>query len=263
MATRFSLVRGASDQLEGREGLLPEKIFLGIKDEEESKRLYDTATNLWEDMFYEEEFVEMLTRISQNADNYTPEVHQRLRMIRIGGVILRDANRLFSENHLNPEFFYWFIKILGSFNDNFGKNTIEPTTDKVLAAMKGDQKEKTFTQFIPCSSESFDSYLKKQLDLIVAYLHQGSLPLETFHDLRRTNRRSLNLFLLKTLSYADPELLNMYAYLRQVNTCLGDHLDKNQSDKEIGDSADSIEVPGVAVDLMTKFLERVSWTPSP
>lgn len=236
---------------------------MGIKDEEESKRLHDTATNLWEDMFYEEEFVEILTRISQNAGNYTTEVHQRLRMARIGGVILRDANRLFSENHLNPEFFYWFIKILGSFNDNFGKNTIEPTTDKVLAAMRGGQKERTLAQFTPCSSESFDSYLKKQVDLIIIYLRRRSLPLETLHDLRRTNRRLLNLFLLKTLSYADPEFLNIYAYLRQVNTCLGDHLDKNQGDKEIGDSADSIEAPGVAVGLMTKFLERVSWSPSP
>ncbi len=257
MADRFSLVRALSDQMEVGGALLPEEIFLGVKDKEESERLHVVATHLWKDVFKEGEFVETLTQIVQHTDAYTPEVNQKLRLSRIGGLILRDANRLFSETHLNPEAFYRFMKILGAFNDNYGKKTVEPTVDDVLIAMRTSQEEKT-DEFVPCSPESFEEYLKKEVDLITTYLHQQVLSAEVLHDLRRTNRRFLNLFLLKTISEGDRESFGIYAYLRQVNTCLGDCLDENNN-KEAGEPVGPVEIPAVAIELIRKFLERIRW----
>jgi len=260
MGERFSVVREISDSIEVGEGFLPEKIFLAIESKEEGKEIYDVAVNLCEDMFKEGEFVETLTQISQDPANYTPEINQRLRMTRIGEVILRDANRLLSESHLNPESFYKFAKILGAFNDNFGSNIAEPSVNDVLIVMRENQEENTSRQFVPCSPKSFEGYLKIENDLIVSYLSKGSLSMEMLHDLRRTSRRFLNLFLLKTLNYPDMESFRVYTYLRKVNTVLGECLDECKKNKEAGESEDLIKVPELAAELMTKFLTRIVWS---
>jgi len=258
MNERFSIVRKLSDQVEVGKSLLPEKIFLGIESEEEGKGLYDVAVNLWEDVFREEEFVETLTQISQNPASYTPEVSQRLKMTRIGQVILRDANRLLSESHLNSGTFYNFAKILGIFNDNFGTNIAEPLVSDVLVAMRKSQEEDISRKFIPCLPVSFESYLKTEKDLIVSYLDREELPMEILHDLRRTNRRFLNFFLLKTLKNSDMESFRIYAYLRKVNTVLGECLDeRRRTDRENQVSEDLIKIPQVVRELILEFQARV------
>lgn len=255
---RFSIVRKLSDQVEVRDGLLPEKIFLGIESEEEGKGFYGVAVNLWEDVFKEGEFVETLTQISQNPASYTPEVNKRLKMTRIGEVILRDANRLLSESHLNPESFYKFAKILGIFNDNFGTNISEPSVNDVLVVMRENQEENIDRQFVPCTPESFKSYIKIKNDLIASYLGKGELPMETLHDLRRTSRRFLNLFLLKTLKQSDMESFRIYAYLRKVNTVLGECLDESKrTNRETLLSEDLIKIPQVVRELILEFQARV------
>jgi hypothetical protein len=261
ISERFSIVRALSDQIEVGEKLLPEKIFLGIESEKEGKELNEVAVGLWEDLFKEDEFVEILTRINLDPASRTFEVHQKLKMIRIAQVILRDANRLFSESHLNPESFYSFAKVLGSFNDNFETNITEPLADQVLETMTNSGKEDCNRQFIPCSPESFEGYLKTEVDLIANHLSMRELPIETLHDLRRTTRRFLNLFLLRTLKYPDTESFCMYAYLRKVNTVLGECLDEririNTGTQEL---EDLIKIPEVVEELVTEFLARVVWS---
>lgn len=260
LGDRFSMVRKMADKVEVEEGFLPGKISFGIESEEEGKRLHGVAVNLWQDMFKEEEFVETLMQINQNLAAYTPEIHQKLKVTRIGTVILRDANRLFSESHLNPESFYKFTKILGVFNDNFGTDIAEPSVGDVLAAMRESQEGITKQPFVFCSPASLEDYLKMENNLIMSYLGKGVISREMLHDLKRTSRRFLNLSLLKMLHYPDMESFRVYAYLRKINTIFGDCLDECTNGKATGEPENLIKVPEIAEELLSKFLARVVWS---
>jgi len=257
LSKRFFFIRDFSAMVEVTENLLPEKIQLGLKTKEEISNHYLTAGKLWEDLFKVDKFRETLTLIDGDKSKHTEEIHQNLRNIRIGGIILRDANRLFSEKHLNSEPFYWFIKKLGLFNDNYENQVGDTPALDVVNALKEYSSFLDLGEFIPCSPESLMEYLVKERDLIRAYLDEKMLTKDNMHDLRKTNRRFLNYFLLRVLDNTNNSSFEIYVYLRKINTYLGDCLDASVPSDSTNSSENLINIPQDAVNLINTFQNRV------
>jgi hypothetical protein len=259
----FTKIRQISDALDGRTIILPNEVALGIKDAAEGQRMREIAYELWNTVFQERYLAETLTAIESGPAQNSSEVNSNLKMTRIVGVVFRDANCLFSESHMAPFDLYNFVRTLGMFNDNFGTNVSEPSIDNLLETMKKSRDAMADYIFVPCSPDSHKDYVQEQFNLISGYLGQKELPRELLHDLRRTNRHILNLLLLKALDNMEPKSAELYAYLRQANTVLGIFLDENKIDPVIGKVIEDerpVKIPVLASELITNFMERVSWS---
>lgn len=254
---RFSMVRKMSEKIRVDKELLPEKILLGIESPEEAARLYGIAVGLWEGVFDERQFEKTLARIGRKPANYSSEV-KTLRDIRFAGIVLGDACWLSSRDRCNP--LSNFTRVLGDFNDHCGTAILKPSADDVLAAMRGYQEKNAGHQFIPCSPESFECFLKVENEVITKCLAEKTPSIKKLHGLRRTSRRFLNLFLLKTLDAPDMKLFNLYAYMRRINNDLGRSLDVCRVDNETGKPQNLVRVPDLTRKMLTDFSQRVVWT---
>lgn len=243
---KFLLVRYLSDQIEVKPEILPSKILLTLDSELDIERHHLAASNLYEDSLKKNNLEETFNTIIYNPSFYTKDVHRRLRHTRLTGVIFRDANRLFTENHRNPEEFHIFIKELGKFNDGFNSSKKEPSAEIVLSLIK---QNRNLIKTPLCDIDSVNTFMKKQIDLTNEYLNSQNLSATMFHDLRKTSRTFLSYFLIKILqgSFSD-DSFKTYAFLRKINGELGNSL--NQKNYNVSESTRN---------LINSFLDRVTF----
>lgn len=254
---RYLITKEASDKIIVSDKLLPEKIQLNLQNMEEIEHYHLLAEKLWNVSYRKDDLKKILTMVTQDQSKYTEKIHQDLRNIRIGGMVLRDANRLFSKEHLNPELYYEFIKKLGLFNDNFERQTNNISAADVINASEEFSSKSNPKEFVPCTPQSLANYFTMEIDLIKSYLDKQKITRDELHDLKKTNRRFLNYFLLRVLDNVNDGSFEIYSYLRWINTCLGDCLDKNVSSNGSDFGQSLITIPEEAANLINAFQSRV------
>lgn len=254
MMEQFLKVRSLSDKIEVNSENLPLKISLTLESEKEIQKHYLIAANLWEDSITKDKLEGVLETIDCDPSKYTKDIHKKLKHIRITGVILRDANCIFTKDHESSECFYFFIKKLGKLNDSFYSNK-EYSIEEIILQMEKSKEEKDVTQPFFCSIDSMNSYIKNEINLINGLLDKKEFSYKEFHDLRKKSRIFLDYFLIKTLQNPlSSDFFKTYTFLRKINTELGNLIDNKEHQ--------SIEqkiyyVPESTKESIETFLKRV------
>lgn len=204
---------------------LPNNLEKVVKSSEDSQRMFNTASQYWQETYSKEKVLKALLVISTNEkeSNEFFEAMRLLKTIRKPGSILLSTFLMLDKDHFAPEKHWKIVMNIGKTRDYAGTIQIEKYANRLSEAINDYSLEDVVNHFQPDSQTGFEKYISNTLDnmqnivLTAQPDNVGAL-----HMLRKNGTRLLmNLFQISCLTNPQLDHYQMFAYLKILDEELG------------------------------------------